>query len=386
MENNFSIDVFASTKEGYALVKEDALRIGGIEAGICYMDSDFNDIVNESEKNNLKRQKLTLGLGHQSVYGHPTYTMTLKNIPKILAMVLNNEPPYTTSEKSARYTIMENINPPEKELYFKWLPLFENRIKEEYPKIPDSNVKKLAQENARYMTSVFTPTTMGYSTDLRQLNYLMHWFNDFVEDTENNTEFNKLLKPIMAKFNNNLGEYYVEELTPKGKLRDLTLFAKDNYFDEFFNESYSTNYLGSFAQLAQAQRHRTLNYNMQPILETPNNFYIPLIINNHKLMEEWLNDLDSVAEFFPQATLVQINERGTYEDFMSKAVERLCSKAQLEIAKQTKETLRKFRTNTPNRKIVEKLIPYSKGPRCTFPDFICKESCNFGKKGLERLV
>lgn len=47
---------------------------------------------------------MTLNNGHHSVYDHINLSFNLQNIPKILAMVLNNEHQYTTSEKSVRYT------------------------------------------------------------------------------------------------------------------------------------------------------------------------------------------------------------------------------------------------------------------------------------------
>ncbi len=43
------------------------------------------------------------------------------------------------------------------------------------------------------------------------------------------------------------------------KGRELSLFTTRER-SEYFGEVYSTNYWGSFAQLAQAQRHRSLNY------------------------------------------------------------------------------------------------------------------------------
>jgi thiaminase len=107
--------------------------------------------------------------------------LTLEGIPKILAMILNNEKVYNTSEKSARYTKM-NPSKEEKELYEKWINIYKEKISVEYPKIDEKRVEKLAQENARYLISIFTPATiMGYTVNFCQLNYIVHWFEDYIK-------------------------------------------------------------------------------------------------------------------------------------------------------------------------------------------------------------
>lgn len=55
-------------------------------------------------KKTNRRINMTLNNGHHSVYDHINVSLNLQNIPKILAMVINNEHQYTTSEKSGRYT------------------------------------------------------------------------------------------------------------------------------------------------------------------------------------------------------------------------------------------------------------------------------------------
>ena len=96
-------------------------------------------------------------------------------------------------------------------------------------------------------------------------------------------------------------------------------------------------------------------------------------------MDEWLNDMATVAHLFPQGTLVSINERGTYEDFILKTKERLCTHAQLEICIQTRETLLKYKEalKNTNHYLHEDILKYTKGAKCTFPDFECSNDCNF---------
>ena len=162
------------------------------------------------------------------------------------------------------------------------------------------------------------------------------------------------------------------------------MFAKREREEEW-GENYSTNYLASFAEVAQAQRHRTIYYEIT-LLDEPK-YYIPLIIKDTELEKEWLKDISSLANGFPQGMLVKVNERGTVENFILKCKERLCGEAQLEIELQTNETLHKYLENTKESKpiIYNYLLPYAKGVRCTFPGFKCTKPCIWGaKEALQR--
>ena len=81
-----------------------AVLLSGKYAGVCYNKEGFNALENEDEEKTRKRANGTLKSGHHSVFDHIYITFNFINIPKILAMVLNNENEYTTSEKSLRYT------------------------------------------------------------------------------------------------------------------------------------------------------------------------------------------------------------------------------------------------------------------------------------------
>lgn len=303
-----------------------------------------------------------------------------------MAMILNNEKEYDTSEKSARYTKMEPSEE-EKALYEKWIKIFEKEILKKYSKMDEKKAHKLAMENARYLISVFTPaTTMGYTTSLRQMNYLVHWAKDYVENAEE-TDFNKLLKPVLVEFSTMMSKYCQEKM-PDGKSRTFSLFSNVERKEEW-GENYCCNYLATFAQVAQAQRHRTISYEIAvPSIEKAD-FFVPPIIKNTELEKEWFKDIKSLAYRYPQGMLVRVNERGTVENFVLKCKERLCGCAQLEIAMQTQETMTKYLENTKetNKRVYEYLLPYSKGARCTFPDYKCPKKCDWGPKGaFERLV
>ena len=101
------------------------------------------------------------------------------------------------------------------------------------------------------------------------------------------------------------------------------------------------------------------------------------------MVDEWKTDLYRVKNNLPQGTLVNINERGTYENFVLKLKERLCSCAQLEIDNKTRELLLKYYNATTNEDIKNDIKARLMGSRCTFKDFTCETPCGFadGIKG-----
>ncbi len=379
------IKVIASTKVGYVLSKEDAVDFSGKSAGICYLPDTVETLFAELPERTQKRVNGNIKSGHHSVFDHPTYNLCLEGIPKILAMILNNEKMYSTSEKSARYTEMEP-SVQEKDLYEKWIGIFKEKILFKYPNFDEKRAQKLAQENARYLISVFTPATiMEYTVSFRQLNYIFEWAKNYLEKSDND-RFSVKLKKTLNEFLHAISDLEVEGLDSGIKNRNFSLFAQRNNRYEEFGENYSTTYLASFAQLAQAQRHRTLSYEMT-LLDKPQ-YYVPPIIRGTELEEVWLTDISSLEEFFPQGMLVQVNERGTIENFVLKCTERLCGSAQLEIMEQTRKTMEKYMEATKSKpELYNYLLPYSKGARCTFPGWKCNSPCIFGgKNAMHRII
>lgn len=379
------IKVIASTKVGYIMPKNEALDFSGKSAGICYLPDTVETLFSESPEKTEKRANNNIKSGHHSVFNHPTYNLCFEEIPKILAMILNNEKMYNTSEKSARYTHMKP-SPQEKELYEKWIVLFKEKIIAKCPNFDEKKATKLAQENARYLISVFTPATvMEYTVNFGQLNYIINWAKDYIS-SNNNDAFSLKLKDVLKDFLKAMPDLEVEGLNSKLKNRSFSLFAKRATRAEEFGENYCTTYIASFAELAQAQRHRTLSYEMK-LLDTPQ-YYIPPIIRNTELEKTWIKDISSLKDFFPQGMLVQINERGTIENFVLKCTERLCGSAQLEIMEQTNNTLSKYMEAVKEKpELYNYLLPYSKGARCTFPGWKCNSPCIFGgKDAMKRII
>ena len=384
-------------KENGTFDKEPAIMLSGKIAGVCYDKEGFDHLINEPEEKTIRRVGMTLNNGHHSVYDHIMINFNLQNVPKILAMILNNEKEYTTSEKSARYTPVERIDGSiitgdEEKLYNKWIDIYKTKIASEYSYIyNDSKIQKLAQENARYLVTVFMPTQMIYTTSLRQINYIASWMQDYINEADMNNDFERTLASSMKELISELDRIDVlkEELMKNEKERKLSLFEKDlNKKEEHFGDVYCTNYKASFAELAQAQRHRTLDYQME-MMDKKEYFVPPIIVDDKAMVDEWLGDMDRVKNVTPQGELVLVNERGIYENFILKCKERLCSAAQLEIMMQTKNTLEKYKkaleeSDSPLASDIEK---YSHGARCTFPDFTCTSDCNFKQgKTLERKI
>ena len=379
------IKCIASTQIGHQMTKEAALSLGGKAAGVCYMANDMETILNEEKSKTDKRIGLTLGSGHHSVYEHATFNLYLEGIPKILAMILNNEREYVTSEKSARYTKMK-AEGKEKQLYDKWTEKLKPIIRATYPLMKDLEVNKKAMENARYFISVFTPATnMMYTVNLRQINYILHWCNDYIEKEQENS-FTIQVKDVLKEFVEKMKFVFVPELVFPDDTRGLTLFDKKKEHKEHWGETYCTTYLGSFAQLAQAHRHRTIGYVMT--LPEKVEFYVPDIVKSQALEQEWLDDMNSIKEKYPQGMLVRICETGSYKELaVSKCRERLCGQAQLEIMQQTAATLKKYVKGVENydQEIYEEMKKYDVGTRCNW-GYKCDAPCIWGKKAISRLV
>lgn len=376
---------------------EEAISLCGKIAGVCYDKEGFSHLSNEPIEKTKRRVDMTLNNGHHSVYDHITINFNLQNIPKILAMVINNEHQYTTSEKSARYTPVVRsegsiITLEEETLYNKWIEIFITKIKREYGDVYDDNkIRKLAQENARYLVTVFMPTQMIYSTSLRQINYIVSFMEEYIVNANPNNSFEMKLAASMRNFIDELNRLnvLVPGLMKNEKHRSLSLFGKDlDKKEEHFGDVYSTLYKGSFAELAQAHRHRTLDYQIE-LLNDKEYFIPPIIMDDEALVKEWLSDMNKVSDVTPQGELVKISEVGKYEDFILKCKERLCTVAQLEIMMQTRETLLKYKkkleeTNSP---LLNDINKYTKGARCTFSDFECSSDCGFKEgKTLNRKI
>lgn len=394
-KTNIKIDILPNCQylnEDGTFNKDEAIKLSGKIAGVCYDEEGFDHLMLEDEEKTIKRANKTLNNGHHSVFGHVNLSLNLQGVPKILAMTLNNEHEYTTSEKSGRYTPVIRtegsiITEKEEELYNKWVEIFKIKIKNEYGDVfNDFKIQTLAQENARSLVTVFMPTTLIYTTSLRQINYIASWMKKYIkENGESKDKFKSELSSSMEGFLSELDKLniLIPGLMTNDKNRSFSLFGSNlDKKKDYFGDVYSTNYKMSFAGLAQAQRHRTLDYKIERTDEKE--YFVPPILENDPvLVNEWLDDIESVKDVIPNGELVLVNENGNYENFILKCQERLCTAAQLEIMRQTRDTLLKYRDALKESEspLYEDIEKYTHGARCTFPNFECSKPCKF-KEGI----
>ncbi len=400
------INVIAMTEEVREITAEELnyrqTLLGGKFGGTCYAREGYATIRTQPDEKALKRAERTAASGHHSVFQHGMVNMEFA-CPKMIAMLLNSIGVSNTSEKSARYTMMEPETEREKLLYEKWHDKLSERIAALYGgRFTEREVDKLAYENARYMISVFCETSMVYSLPFRNLFYVLDWvrkmrgslslmdggFNRRLERELGFLEQAFLSVVGKESFHDNKQEYF----------RFLPVQATGEYDDdnrEYYGDVYTAKFLASFAQVAQEQRHRTTRVKINFSGKQPGEFgyFVPPIIEKTPLEAEWLSDIESVGEVYPQGMLVSVTEQGLFEDFVLKCKERMCGRAQLEIMRVTEQMVRKFllhrdNLSAANRRRLE-MITEGETPcaRCGYSDFICTESCAWGKKeALKRLV
>ncbi|MBO4726150.1 MAG: FAD-dependent thymidylate synthase [Clostridia bacterium] len=381
------ITVIATTHPDHQTPKKELDRFGGMAAGVCYMAHDFATLRAEDEEKTFRRVEMTKSNGHHSVYDHATITLYLHCIPRVLEGMLDNERYMVSSVKSGRYTL-HPLPDDEQKLYDKWQAKFTDLIRNEYQaKYPhyftDNKIKKLAMENARYLTSCFTMVSMLHTVSYRQLNYLYGFFSDYAQKiAASQHPFEKQLYPYIVEFVKQLAStgYIDEALTHNGKNRQVSMF-RDRPVMEYFGDVYATNFRCSFAVYMHLNRHRTLKYYLQtPAEPTELEFYVPeLIADKDDLRTEWLSDLEQLRDHYPQAMLVDVSEMGNLEDFILKAIERKCSSVLLETTRVVNDVLNRY------QKALEKmghpgavdLAKMQKGAKCTFPNFKCPNPCGF---------
>lgn len=400
------IEVIAQTKETGQVNPEELnyeqTLLSGKFAGTCYAKEGYATIRTQPEEKALKRAEGTAKRGHHSVFQHGMVNMEII-CPKMIAMLLNSIGVSNTSEKSARYTQMKPDTQEEQRLYQKWHAIIYREIERRYPKrFAEKEADRLAYENARYMLSVFCGTMMVYSLPFRNIFYILDWIEgmqgnlEHMEGTFNARLYKELefLKEALLGtvgkplFYDNKNEYF----------RFLPVQATGEYDDdnmEYYGDVYTAKFLASFAQVAQEQRHRTTRVKINFSGREPGEFgyYIPPILKNSVYEKEWLSDIESIGEVYPQGMLVSVTEQGLFEDFVLKCKERMCGRAQLEIMQVSEQLIGRFVKNQDklsraNKRRLGQITEEDKPcARCGYVDFTCQEGCSWGKEGaLTRLI
>lgn len=376
-------------------MNEDLTFLSGKFAGTCYAAEGYETIKSQPREKAMKRAESTAVRGHHSVFQHSMVTMEIL-CPKIVAMLLNSIGVSNTSEKSARYTKMKPSTEEEARLYEKWHEILAAQIQETYGTFfSERETDKLAYENARYMLSVFCPTSMVYSLPFRNIFYVMDWTDQMKTKLEQTgggfnlrlaQELESLKQGLLnavggkENFHDNKNEYF--RFMP---VQAIGEWDDDN--QEYYGDVYTAKFYASFAQVAQEQRHRTLRVKINFSGKEPGEFgyYIPEILQTEELRQEWLADIQSVGEVYPQGMLVSVTEQGLFEDFALKCKERMCGRAQLEIMRITEELVNRFLKNSENlskankNRLTSMTENGSPCARCGYNDFICTDGCKWGK-------
>lgn len=400
------IDIIAATKEVDGMTAEELNQeqtiLSGKFAGTCYAKEGYATIRTQPEEKARKRADGTAARGHHSVFQHGMVNMEIV-CPKIIAMLLNSVGVSNTSEKSARYTRMKPETEREQVLYQKWHDILVEEITDRYgERFTEKEVDKLAFENARYMISVFCETSMVYSLPFRNIFYVIDWLEGMRQSLEKlpGSFHKRLLPEVISLRESFLGVVGKENFhdTKNDYFRFMPVQATGEADDdnvEYYGDVYTAKFLASFAQVAQEQRHRTTRVKINFSGETPGEFgyYVPPILAGTPLEKEWLQDIASVGEIYPQGMLVSVTEQGLFEDFVVKCKERMCGRAQLEIMSLTEQMVERFVAGKENlsRKNRQRLEQITRGDkpcaRCGYPDYQCREGCTWGgKEALTRLI
>lgn len=374
-------------------ILNEAKALCGRAAGVCYATDNWESLGKKPQDSD-NRFMGCIKKGHFSIMEHYNVSIIFENVSKFQAMILNSVQIYSTSERSGRYTPMTGNSDIEIELYQKWLKIFLERINEENPDIkPDTAVTR-AQENARYVLSIFTHSTnLYYTANLRQWNSLLNMLRSMYKYVDSNRDkFDEFFYDNCISDLSDLIHYLevnievagaeADEVTCQNmfiELCDNHVMKEHSEDDDFYNDMYSHTYKTSSVQLAHAQRHRAIKYFIHSDFKV-DEFYVPLIIRGTEFEDEWLSDLTSIKSVIPQAALLKVTEMGFVGDFLKKCRHRLCGRAQLETMKQTADTLTKLRNDGNFSSSIQREVEsyYNDGKLKTKCEngFSCKEPCN----------
>ncbi len=416
----------------------EALKSVGVKAAVCFKEAIDNKPVSPQDIRDSESDEILINRGintiisdHTTPSEHQVISLEITGIPKILCMILNNEHQYTADERSLRYTEVEPndyITELEVKLYNKWLKIFEDLITKQMwdfyikynknEKIAKKAIHKMAQENARYMVSVFMPTTITYTVPWIQLNKIISYMQNIINNPQNELEellishlkefinlcleknlvitknslyevanTNDKVKETLYKKHPEIQEYQENNsfIYKNNKSVDLSLFAYRNQFtgindNNEYGHNISYNNYESFACLAQEHRHRTIDCEML----VPDTFscYIPLILDcDNNLKNQWFRDMYTVSKIYPQGQLIKVNRSMSIKNMLKfVAQERACDMAQLEIERVYTHDIipdvYEGLLNNGHEELAQTIKPYVKKLRCGFPGYHCPTPCH----------
>lgn len=427
MEVRMSLENAYITEDGKFDI-EKGLEAAGLKAAVCFKKGEITPWgVRESDsKETLFRRGLeTILSDHVTPSQQVPISIEVYGIPKILCMYINNFEMQAADERSLRYTeVKENeyISKEEFELYDKWMIKLQDILHKDYGKFflesngndkkrSDSAIKKIAQENARSFVTVFTPTSITYTSNLSEFNKMALQIEKTL-NSKNNTLLEEKTLPYLEEFYNKLkklnivitnnsiwninSEQAEAHKLPKNdkllytdpKFLNLNLFSNKNKFssmhkpDEFGYSFHATREI-SLAGFAQLQRHRTLDTELEVMDEYK--FFVPEFLKEYPdLVNEWIEDSKIVKDIYPQGQIIYVDMKGTLQRFVTYiGGERACNRAQYEISKFYIDFISEYYQGIKDEELKEILKPYVGVYRCRTKNYACGSPC-FGGPRIDR--
>lgn len=398
-----------------------AFIYSGIKAAWCYKPGSATpDSIRSMSEDTLLRIGIETFLNdHGTPDEHYEISVEITEIPKLLCMILNDEHQYTTCERSLRYTKVkesEYITDLEVAKYNKWynlnLEMFKNnyydwflKVNKNDDKMALKDMEKKAGENARNFVSILTPTSIAYTAPWYQWQKIATYLLDMANSPKTNLE--KLAAPYAFELVSKLidlnvvvlteivdvlypdfktkNNFYKKFLYTNNKGIKLSMFAHNNPFSGInkpneFGSSISYNSFMSIAACAQAQRHRTCDFEFQEMKEFK--FYIPEFIKNTEYEQEYIKDMLEVKHLYPQGQMLNFNLISSLKNiiwFMGQ--ERACEKAQQEIANWyvnifLPDIIKGLEEKSEYQEEVNVLKRnYLNKCRCAYPNYHCPSPC-----------
>lgn len=379
------LKIIASTQLDSVADKNNFDYLAGISAGISNTASKLEELRTEDIEKTNRRIAVAKEEGDERFFKTSSFSIAIDGLPRILGFMLQHYPNIHIVDREGRYVNVK-MSASQELIYNKWVEIFKNKIiklyKSDYPAyFSDAKIKKLAHDNARYLTSVFATTDVIMTANYVDLNRFIA-ISQVIIAKADKTVFEDRLAVALDELVVKLKDlpYYDEELCMNYAGDNTSIFADNKRNEEYYADVYSSVYNSSWLYLDEALDLGGVEYKFN-FDENDKSYYIPEILSDSpEFAELWLSDIKSLGDdYFPMATLLEIEERGTLDNFLDKLKSTKCTHTQLELNKRANDTLHKYeyalRLKVHPR--AEDLIAFTHGSKCKC-GYECKEECEFG--------
>jgi hypothetical protein len=263
----------------------------------------------------------SLKIASTSNYAIPLqhYNFVIQGIPKILAIVLANEMPYSVSEIKLADRSKAELR--QERLHLEWTNVFYESIRKNHPNLSEPAAGDLAVRNAGYLKSAFSPIAIEYSVDLRNLGFIINKCKRFISrgNFDGPKDFFDKLCVSMAEFVQQIEEIFKNNLKQDQIDGSLVSFERVVERDSYGNGAFNRSCLMSLDCLFDVLNH---NYNDRIscswFVPIKREFIVPHIIREYgttSFVKKWQNDINSIADLYPLGMLVKVSESGLIDAF-----------------------------------------------------------------------